>query len=71
MVPYLARLGVSHVYASHFFALLRGAFSAMIVCDHNELIPEVSKRWPILKKVEVAGAARTFRPFSPDNSQRC
>ena len=44
LVPYLARLGVSHVYASPFFRAGPGSLHGYDVCDHNELNPEVGTR---------------------------
>lgn len=44
LVPYLKRLGVSHVYASPFFRAAPGSTHGYDVCDHNELNPEVGTR---------------------------
>ena len=44
LVPYLARLGISHVYASPFFRAAPGSMHGYDVCDHNELNPEVGTR---------------------------
>ncbi len=44
IVPYLAGLGVSHVYASPFFRAAPGSMHGYDVCDHNELNPEVGTR---------------------------
>jgi len=44
MVPYLARLGISHVYASPFFRAAPGSTHGYDVCDHNELNPEIGSR---------------------------
>ena len=44
IVPYLARLGISHVYASPFFRAAPGSTHGYDVCDHNELNPEVGTR---------------------------
>ncbi len=44
IVPYLARLGISHVYASPFFRAAPGSTHGYDVCDHNELNPEVGSR---------------------------
>ena len=44
LVPYLASLGVSHVYASPFFRASPGSQHGYDVCDHNELNPEVGTR---------------------------
>lgn len=44
LVPYLARLGVSHVYASPFFRAAPRSQHGYDVCDHNELNPEIGSR---------------------------
>lgn len=44
VVPYLARLGISHVYASPFFRAAPGSMHGYDVCDHNELNPEIGTR---------------------------
>lgn len=44
IVPYLARLGISHVYASPFFRAMPGSTHGYDVCDHNELNPELGAR---------------------------
>ena len=44
LVPYLARLGISHVYASPFFRAAPGSRHGYDVCDHNALNPEVGTR---------------------------
>jgi len=44
LVPYLARLGISHVYASPFFRAAPGSLHGYDVCDHNELNPEIGSR---------------------------
>jgi (1->4)-alpha-D-glucan 1-alpha-D-glucosylmutase len=44
IVPYLARLGISHVYASPFFRAAPGSTHGYDVCDHNELNPEIGSR---------------------------
>ena len=44
LVPYLARLGISHVYASPFFRAAPGSTHGYDVCDHNELNPEIGTR---------------------------
>ena len=44
IVPYLARLGISHVYASPFFRAAPGSTHGYDVCDHNELNPELGTR---------------------------
>ncbi len=44
VVPYLARLGISHVYASPFFRAAPGSMHGYDVSDHNELNPEIGTR---------------------------
>jgi (1->4)-alpha-D-glucan 1-alpha-D-glucosylmutase len=44
LVPYLAELGISHVYASPFFRAEPGSLHGYDICDHNELNPEVGSR---------------------------
>jgi len=44
LVPYLARLGISHVYASPFFRAAPGSQHGYDVCDHNALNPEIGSR---------------------------
>lgn len=44
LVPYLARLGVSHIYASPFIRAAPGSTHGYDVCDHNELNPEIGSR---------------------------
>ena len=44
VVPYLARLGISHVYASPFFRAAPGSTHGYDICDHNELNPEIGTR---------------------------
>lgn len=43
-MPYLSRLGISHVYASPFFRAAPGSMHGYDVCDHNELNPELGTR---------------------------
>jgi (1->4)-alpha-D-glucan 1-alpha-D-glucosylmutase len=44
VVPYLAKLGISHVYASPFFRAAPGSTHGYDVYDHNKLNPEVGTR---------------------------
>ncbi len=44
LVPYLARLGISHVYASPIFRAAPGSTHGYDVYDHNELNPELGTR---------------------------
>jgi (1->4)-alpha-D-glucan 1-alpha-D-glucosylmutase len=41
LVPYLAKLGVSHVYASPFLAARPGSLHGYDVTDHNRVNPEI------------------------------
>ncbi len=44
LVPYLARLGISHLYASPIFTAAPGSMHGYDVCDHNALNPELGSR---------------------------
>jgi (1->4)-alpha-D-glucan 1-alpha-D-glucosylmutase len=44
LVPYLLRLGISHIYASPFFRAAPGSTHGYDICDHNELNPEIGSR---------------------------
>ncbi|HEX5768579.1 MAG TPA: malto-oligosyltrehalose synthase, partial [Burkholderiales bacterium] len=44
LVPYLARLGVSHVYASPFLKARPGSTHGYDVIDHNDVNPEIGSR---------------------------
>src|SRR6187399_367350 len=44
LVPYLSRLGISHIYASPFFRAAPGSTHGYDICDHNELNPELGTR---------------------------
>ncbi len=44
LVPYLARLGVSHVYASPLFRAAPGSVHGYDISSHNELNPEIGTR---------------------------
>jgi len=44
LVPYLARLGVSHVYCSPYFRARPGSMHGYDVVDHNSLNPEIGDR---------------------------
>lgn len=41
IIPYLSRLGISHVYSSPFFRATPGSLHGYDVCDHNEINPEI------------------------------
>lgn len=44
LVPYLAQLGITHVYASPIFRATPGSLHGYDVCDHNQLNPELGSR---------------------------
>ncbi len=44
IVPYLHKLGISHVYASPFFKATPGSMHGYDICDHNQLNPELGTR---------------------------
>ena len=44
LVPYLEKLGVSHLYTSPFFAATPGSLHGYDVCNHNEINPEIGTR---------------------------
>lgn len=44
IVPYLHRLGISHIYASPIFRAMPGSIHGYDICDHNELNPELGGR---------------------------
>jgi (1->4)-alpha-D-glucan 1-alpha-D-glucosylmutase len=44
IVPYLAALGVSHVYCSPYFKARSGSMHGYDVVDHNQLNPEIGTR---------------------------
>ena len=44
LVPYLRRLGISHMYASPYFKAGPQSTHGYDICDHNELNPEVGTR---------------------------
>lgn len=44
LVPYLHRLGISHVYASPYFKAGPQSMHGYDICDHNEINPEVGTR---------------------------
>jgi (1->4)-alpha-D-glucan 1-alpha-D-glucosylmutase len=44
LIPYFAKLGISHIYASPFFRAAPGSTHGYDVCDHNELNPEIGTR---------------------------
>src|SRR5438046_8052810 len=44
LVPYLAELGVSHVYLSPYFKASPGSLHGYDIVDHNALNPEIGSR---------------------------
>ncbi len=44
IVPYLSRLGVSHVYASPIFRAVAGSLHGYDVVDYNEINPDIGSR---------------------------
>lgn len=44
LVPYLASLGISHIYASPIFKAAPGSPHGYDICDHNQLNPEIGSR---------------------------
>lgn len=44
LVPYLAKLGISHVYASPIFRAAPGSLHGYDICDHNQINPELGSR---------------------------
>jgi (1->4)-alpha-D-glucan 1-alpha-D-glucosylmutase len=44
LVPYLARLGVSHIYCSPYLKAREGSTHGYDIIDHNELNPEIGTR---------------------------
>ena len=52
IVPYLARLGVSHVYASPILMARPGSMHGYDVVDHTQLNPELGTRADFERWVE-------------------
>ena len=44
IIPYLASLGISHVYCSPYFKSRAGSVHGYDVVDHNQLNPEIGTR---------------------------
>src|SRR6516225_9634913 len=44
LVPYLAELGISHVYCSPYFRARPGSHHGYDVVDHNSINPEIGTR---------------------------
>jgi (1->4)-alpha-D-glucan 1-alpha-D-glucosylmutase len=53
VVPYLARLGISHLYASPLFTAVKGSTHGYDVVDPTEINPELGGRPALLSLVEV------------------
>ena len=55
LVPYLARLGVSHVYASPFLKARPGSLHGYDVVDHGRLNPEIGTEAELERLIEELG----------------
>src|ERR1700754_1074407 len=44
IIPYLAQLGISHVYCSPYFRARAGSMHGYDVIDHSEFNPEIGSR---------------------------
>ena len=53
LVPYLAQLGVSHVYASPFLEARPGSMHGYDVVDHNRINPEIGTEAELDKLIET------------------
>ena len=53
IAPYLARLGVSHVYLSPFFKARPGSAHGYDITDHNELNPELGTEFDFASMIEA------------------
>ena len=56
IVPYLAKLGISHVYASPYLAARPGSMHGYDIVDHNRLNPELGGEEGFAKLVEALDA---------------
>lgn len=54
MVPYLAKLGISHIYASPIFAAVPGSTHGYNVTDHNVINPELGGEQEFRRVASVA-----------------
>src|SRR6516165_2392021 len=62
LVPYLAALGVSHVYLSPYFKARTGSTHGYDIVDHNALNPEIGSR------TELDRLCATLREHGMDRS---
>jgi (1->4)-alpha-D-glucan 1-alpha-D-glucosylmutase len=53
IAPYLARLGVSHVYLSPFFKARPGSAHGYDITDHNQLNPELGTEFDFASMIEA------------------
>ena len=53
LVPYLAELGISHLYASPLLAARRGSLHGYDVCDPSRINPEIGTETDLAKLVEA------------------
>jgi (1->4)-alpha-D-glucan 1-alpha-D-glucosylmutase len=53
LVPYLARLGISHVYASPFLKARPGSTHGYDVVDHNQINPEIGTQTELKKLIRT------------------
>jgi (1->4)-alpha-D-glucan 1-alpha-D-glucosylmutase len=53
LVPYLARLGISHLYASPFLKARPGSMHGYDVIDHNALNPEIGTEAELRKLIDT------------------
>jgi len=44
LIPYLHKLGISHIYSSPYFKAMPHSMHGYDICDHNELNPEIGTR---------------------------
>ena len=51
LVPYLSRLGISHVYASPFLKARPGSTHGYDVVDHNQVNPEIGTEEELKKLI--------------------
>ncbi len=56
LVPYLARLGISHIYCSPYFRARPGSMHGYDIVDHNALNPELGTREDFETFVATLGA---------------
>ena len=56
LVPYLASLGISHVYASPFLAARAGSTHGYDIIDHNRFNPEIGDAESFNRLIEALHA---------------